>query len=130
MSERVDQLFAGEPPPPPIDAAARITTLRRTLGIAIALDVLGIPCWTSVPGAVLTLWVWMGTEADRARIVNGEYLEEDAAAIMALRRWASLALVFCVLSMLLQIFLLSTSFYERLWGSITVALRHMANGLF
>ena len=130
MSERVDQLFAGEPPPPPIDATARIVHLRRTLFLGIVLDVLGIPCWTSVPGAVLTLWVWMATDGDRARIANGEYLDEDAAVILRLHKWASMALALCVLSMVLQIFLLSTSFYERLWGSVMVALRHVANGLF
>ena len=129
MSDKVDALFDGEPTPPPEAAGPRIQTLRRTLTIAIALDVLGIPCWTSVPGALLTLWVWLSTDTDIARIEAGAYRDEDAATILQLRQWATWALVLCVGCLVIQIALLTTSFYERFWGSLTIAMQHLANGM-
>ena len=126
MSDKVDALFSGElPTRTPIEAKKRLTRLHRTLSIAIVLDILGLPCWTSVPGAALTLWVWLATDADLIRIEIGEYSDEDAAFLMRIRRYASIALVFCVVSLVLQIFLLSTSFYQRFWGSISVAVQHL-----
>jgi len=126
MSDKVDALFAGElPTQTPIEAKKRLLRLHRTLWIAIVLDVLGLPCWTSVPGAALTLWVWLATDADLVRIEAGDYSDADAAFLMKIRRYASIALVFCVASLVLQIFLLSTAFYQRFWGSISVALQHL-----
>ena len=126
MSDRVDALFSGElPSRTPIEAQQRLRRLRRTLSIAIVLDILGLPCWTSVPGAALTLWVWLATDSDLMRIEVGEYSDEDAALLMKIRRYSSIALVFCVISLVTQIFLLSTTFYQRFWGSIAVAIQHL-----
>jgi len=129
MSDKVDALFAGEDPHQPMSASPRIQKLKRTLTIAIVLDVLGLPCWTSVPGAIMTLWVWMSTESDVARVEAGEYSDQEAAALMQLRSYAALALVFCVVCLILQIFLLSTQFYTRFWGSISVAVNHLWQGV-
>lgn len=126
MSDKVDALFSGElPTRTPIEAKKRLTRLNRTLSIAIVLDILGLPCWTSVPGAALTLWVWLATDADLMRIEVGEYSDEDAALLMRIRRYASIALIFCVISLVVQIVLLSTTFYQRFWGSISVAIQHL-----
>ena len=126
MSDKVDALFSSEiPTRTPIEDRKRLTRLHRTLWIAIVLDILGVPCWTSVPGAALTLWVWLATDADLTRIEAGEYSDDDAAFLMKIRRYATGALVFCVASLILQIFLLSSTFYERFWGSISVALQHI-----
>ncbi len=126
MSEKVDALFSGElPTRTPIEAKKRLTRLHRTLSIAIVLDILGLPCWTSVPGAALTLWVWLATDADLMRIEVGEYSDEDSAFLMKIRRYASYALIFCVISLVIQIILLSTTFYQRFWGSISVAIQHL-----
>jgi hypothetical protein len=127
MSDKVDALFSGELPPAAPNTGNRTLRLQRVLYIAIALDVLGIPCWTSVPGAVLTLWVWLSTDTDMSRIENGEYTDAEAVSLMRLRRITSWALTFCVCSLVVQIALLSTTFYERFWGSITVAIQHMLN---
>ncbi|MGB0638425.1 MAG: hypothetical protein ACPGTU_03765 [Myxococcota bacterium] len=127
MSDKVDALFSGTLPPTAPDTGNRILRLRRVLYIAIALDVLGIPCWTSVPGAVLTLWVWLSTDTDIGRIENGEYTDAEANSLMKIRRITSWTLTFCVCSLVVQISLLSTTFYERFWGSITVAIQHMLN---
>ncbi len=130
MSDKVDALFSSDiPTRTPVEARQRLMRLNRTLWIAIVLDVLGVPCWTSVPGAALTLWVWLATDADLNRIEAGEYSDADAAFLMKIRRYATAALVFCVASLVLQIFLLSSSFYERFWGSISVALQHIWQGI-
>jgi hypothetical protein len=127
MSDKVDALFSGDLPPTSADTGNRILRLRRVLYIAIGLDVLGIPCWTSVPGAVLTLWVWLSTDTDVSRIEHGEYSDVEANSLMKLRRITSWALTFCVCSLVVQISLLSTTFYERFWGSIAVAIQHLLN---
>ena len=56
MSVKVDALFAGDDPEGPTPAPPRILRLKKLLAIAIVLDILGLPCWTSVPGAIMTLW--------------------------------------------------------------------------
>ena len=129
MSEKVDALFSSEIPiRTPVEARQRLVRLYQTLWVAIWLNVLGIPCWTSVPGAALTLWVWLSTDTDMARVDAGEYADSDAAFLMKIRRYATAALGFCVASLVLQIFLLSSSFYERFWGSIAVAIQHIWQG--
>ena len=75
-----------------------------------------------MPGAALTLWAWLATDAELPRIEDGEYSQDDAAKLIGLRRLASGALVLCVITLILQIYLLNTRFYERLWGSMMVVL--------
>jgi len=128
MSQKVDALFSGDDVHQPTSASPRIHRLKQTLTIAIILDILGLPCWTSVPGAILTLWVWMSTETDVARIEAGEYSDREAAEVTRLRTYASMALLLCVVCLILQIFLLSTNFYTRFWGSISVAIDHVWQG--
>jgi hypothetical protein len=70
---------------------------------------LGIPCWTGVPGAALTLWAWLEADAQMAAIKAGLYNSDDAATLIRLRSFSAWALGFCVVSLLLQIYLLSTS---------------------
>jgi hypothetical protein len=122
MSEKVDALFSGDPPAPPEPAEPKLRTIRGTLWVGIPLVILGVPCWTSVPGAVLTLWAWLATDAELPRIEAGEYTQEDAGKLLGLRRRASQALLLCVVTLVIQIVLLGTRFYERLWGSTLVAL--------
>lgn len=115
---KVDALFAGEPPPPPEDATARIRQLRQLLWVALPLVLLGIPCCTGVPGAILTMWAWLVADEQMARVENGEFGADDAATIMRLRAVARGAMVVCVVSLIIQIFLLSTPFYEALWQQV------------
>ena len=122
MSEKVDALFDGDPPVAPTPAEPRLRSIRGILWVGIPLVVIGVPCWTSVPGAALTLWAWLATDAELPRIEDGEYSQDDAAKLIVLRRLASGALVLCVITLILQIYLLNTRFYERLWGSTMVVL--------
>jgi hypothetical protein len=122
---KVDALFAGEPPPPPEDANARILQLRQLLWVALPLVLLGIPCCTGVPGAMLTMWAWLVADEQMTRVENGEYKAEDAATIMRLRAVARGAMVVCVVSLIIQIFLLSTPFYEALWQQVASVIARL-----
>ncbi len=114
--EKVDALFAGEPPPPPIEAAPKLKLIRSALIVAAPLDLLGVFCWTGVPGAALTLWAWLQADGEMARIEAGEYDSDDAAAMMRLRVVSGWLLGFCVLSLLLQARLLTASVFNLLSG--------------
>ena len=114
---RVDALFAGEPPKPPTPAGPVLRKMRWLLAVAIPLDAAGILCWTGVPGAALTVWAWLVADAELARIEAGEYDSADAGRLQALRTLAAWTLGFCVLSLVVQIYLLSSDFYTRIWGA-------------
>ena len=123
---RVDALFSGEPARPTVPAGPRIRQLSLVLAVAVPLDLLGIPCWTGVPGAILTLWAYLSADAEMARIEAGTYSGEDAARLLRLRSIATWALYFCVASFLGQAWLLSTQFYTSmlaaLWNGIVGVL--------
>lgn len=123
--DKVEALFAGEPPPPPAEAGARIRRLLWLLGVAIPLDVLGIPCCTGVPGAALTIWAWLAVDVEIARVEAGDYGSEDAAIFMRLRSITRWAMVFCVGSLIMQIMLFYTPFYARWWSLISAVLRRL-----
>jgi hypothetical protein len=128
MSDKVDALFEGDPPVEPVAAAPKLRSIRGILWVGTPLVLLGLPCWTSVPGAVLTLWAWLATDAELPRIEAGEYSEADAVQLLRLRRQASWTLILCVLTLILQVFLLNTRFYERLWGSMIVVVDTLRAG--
>ncbi len=111
---KVDALFEGEPPAPPPDPGPALRRLRVLLAVAIPLDLLGIPCWTGVPGAVLTLWAWLRADAEAARVREGAYDDDLAADFLRLRAWAAWALGFSILSLVVQAWLLTTPFYALL----------------
>ena len=115
MSSNVDALFSGEPQKRPVDVSARMRRIKRILWFAVPLDLLGIPFWTGVPGAILTLWAWLATDAEVARIEAGDYAHTDAMRLLTLRRITFWALLFSVVSLIVQSWLLSTPFYLRLW---------------
>jgi hypothetical protein len=115
MSSNVDALFAGEPHKKPVDVSDRIRRIKRILLFAVPLDLFGIPFWTGVPGAILTLWAWLATDAEVARIEAGDYAHTDAMRLLTLRRITFWALLFSVVSLIVQSWLLSTPFYLVLW---------------
>ena len=125
MSDRVDALFSGNLPEPNANHEARLQRLNQTAWAAIALNILGIPCWTSVPGAALTLWVWFATDPDSIDGVDDAAPPAIREQFDQIRRRANVALTLCIAALLVQIILLSTSFYERLWGAAGALVRQL-----
>ena len=115
---RVDALFLGDPPPPLLDARPARRFLHRVLWIAIPLDVLAIPLWTGVPGALMTLWAWLRADAEVRQVEEGRYSDEDARELLRLRRISMVALIFVLASFAVQIWLFTkpayTNFYRGL----------------
>ena len=116
MSEKVDALFAGEPPPVLRNAQPRLRRIRRALLAALPLTVLGVLCWTGVPGAGIALWAWYQADEEVTHIEDDRYSSEDAAAILLVRRQAGWLLALAVLSLVVQVYLLTTPFYTVLWS--------------
>lgn len=116
-SPKVDALFAGDAPTP-ADNRPAIGRLRWLLGLAIPMNVLGVLCWTGVPGAALTLWAWLLADDEAARVRAGEVEGEDGETVLRLRGLAAWNLGLCVVSLLVQAWLLTTSFYELLLARV------------
>lgn len=107
---RVDALFGGEPALPPLDPAPRLRRLAVLLAVAIPLDLLGITCFTGVPGAALTLWAYLSADSEQALVQAGRYPDAlSAARLGRLRQVALWAMVFTVCSLVLQIVLFTTT---------------------
>ena len=115
---RVDALFAGEPPEPPLEGAGIRRKIRHILWVAIPLDLMAIPLWTGVPGALLTLWAWLLADAESRRVEDGCYDEQDSAAILGLRRISKAALIFTLLSFVVQVWLLTKPAYVESYRGI------------
>ncbi len=103
-----------DPPPFPDVPGSKLHWIRRLLWVAIPLDLLGVLCCTSVPGAVLTLVAWSVADGELARVGSGDLPLDEAPRLSRYKRISLAALVFCVLSFLLQIILLSNGTY-RAW---------------
>lgn len=92
MSDTVDALFGGSPAP--VD---RLRGLRRLLWVAGILDLLGPFCFLSVPGALLTLWVWQRADEEMARGEADGSATDPArrlrTAAFALLTWSMIAMV-------------------------------------
>ncbi len=122
---RVDALFAGEPLPPPAEAAPRIRRLRVVLGVALPLNLFGVFCWTGVPGAALTLYAWLLADGEVARVEAGEYASDDASQLLRIRTVAAWMLGLCVVLLMGQIWLLNTTFYNRFYDRLFFFLRDL-----
>ena len=110
---RVDELFGGEPALPPLDPAPRLRRLVLILVVAIPLDLLGITCFTGVPGAVLTLVAYLSADSEQALVDAGRYPDEATALRLArIRRVALWAMAVTICSLVVQIVLFTmTNFY-------------------
>jgi hypothetical protein len=116
----VDALFSGEPPPELLDGSTARRGVIRILWLAVPLDLLAIPLWTGVPGALLTLWAWLRADQAAKEVEAGRYSEEDATSLLKLKRLVGWAMAFILLSLLVQTWLLSkpayTESYRGLWA--------------
>ena len=115
---RVDALFTGDPPLPRVDVSAGLKRITLLLVFALPLDGLGLLCWTTVPGALLTIWAWLAADELMALVDADQVDEPDAGRERSDRRVAGLALGLTALSMILQLWLLSTDFYRVIFGLI------------
>lgn len=120
---RVEVLFGGEPPAPLVDPAPRLRRLTWLLAVAIPLDLLGVTCFTGVPGAFLTLWAYLLADAETAQVSAGRYPEGDASArARRLRTVAAWAMAFTIVSFVVQIGLFWWGFYDVFYRPVLVRL--------
>jgi hypothetical protein len=106
----VDDLFSGGAKAPPI--ADNLARIWRFLVFATPLNLFGFACFTSVPGAFLTLWAWQLAEEEVARVESGALPAERGASVRAARGYAFGMLVFVCFSLLGQIVLYSLGLYD------------------
>ncbi len=112
---KADDLFAGNAPPAlPPDP---VPGIQRMLMIALPMTFFGpLVCVTSVPGALLTLWVWYRADEELARVESGALPGQWDARVRTLRRQAFAALSAASMLMMLQLALLSLGVYQGLIG--------------
>ena len=108
MSERTDELFDDAPP------SSRIRWVKRLLWVALPLDLFGVVCCTSVPGAGLTLAAWALADSELARVESGHLPVEVTPELTRLKRFSLGLLVLCGFSFILQAVLLTNGTYEAL----------------
>ena len=110
---KVDALFDGEPPLPPLDPSPRLRRITLLLVVAAPLDLLGITCFTGVPGAALTLVAYLQADAEQALVDAGRYpSDQHVARLVRVRRLALWLMVFTLISLALQVVLfVGTNFY-------------------
>lgn len=113
---RVDALFDGEPALPALDPAPRLRRITLLLLVAIPLDLLGVTCFTGVPGALLTLWAYLSADAEQALVDAGRYPEGAMVRRLGrLRAVALWAMVLTITLLVVQIVLFTTTdFYGML----------------
>ncbi|MDP2312988.1 MAG: hypothetical protein Q8P41_08790 [Pseudomonadota bacterium] len=109
----VDDLFspegAVEPPPPD-----RLRRIERLLAVALPLNVLGVFCFTGVPGALLALVGWQLADEEVARVESGALAPEKGPRARRMRGFAFGQLGFALLSLALQASLFGMGFYDGL----------------
>lgn len=119
----MDVLFGGEPPAPLVDPAPRLRRLAWLLAVAVPLDLLGVTCFTGVPGAFLTLWAYLLTDAEEAQVAAGRYPEGTAVAqVRRLRTVAVWAMAFTIVSFVVQIGLFWWGFYDVFYRPVLARL--------
>jgi len=109
LSNRVDNLFTGSEPE---QRPAQSGWIIALLVIAVPLDLLGVLSCTSVPGAAMTLFAWWLVDREMALLESGVIHVESAPKLNRLKQITLGTLAFCGISLVFQIVLLSTGFYE------------------
>jgi hypothetical protein len=94
----------------------------RLLLLSLPLHLLGVPCWTGVPGALLTLWAYLLVDGQMHHLDAGALPVESLARLERVKRRATGLLLFSVASFLLQAWLLSHG-VGPLWASLLLALQ-------
>ncbi|MCB9759415.1 MAG: hypothetical protein H6739_06210 [Alphaproteobacteria bacterium] len=110
MAWKVNRLFGKENDP---GRAARIRLITTLLVVAVPLDLGGVLCCTSLPGAALTMIAWQLADNELARVEEGTLQVSVAPRLHRLRQLALWLLVWCTVTFALQIYLLTSGTYER-----------------
>ncbi len=109
---RVDDLFTGVGPDP-----ARLGRSRMVLWLlllALPLNLAGLFCCTLVPGTLITLWAWSIAKRELAILEHGELPVQESLRLARLDRFARIMLAFCGVLLAVQVYLLTTGFYQGL----------------
>jgi hypothetical protein len=127
MSEKLDDLFGGEPGFPV--RRSRIKWVRRLQYWGLPMVFLGllgcvgypwfVLTWLSVPGAGLVLASWLMADADLARVESGHLGVELGPDLEKYRKVALIALVLSAGSFLLQMNFLVDGTYEAWLTELT-----------
>ncbi len=117
-----DDLFGGSGPPDGPPPSARLDRARRWLWLALVLDALGPFCFTSVPGALLTLWAWQAADEELARVESGNLPAALEGPARNVRRLAWGLAAFCAVSMTFQMMLFWIGFYDAVLALIIGAI--------
>ena len=108
----VDDVFSAERPPAPV--RDRLDRAARLLAVALPLNVLGVACFTGVPGAVLALVAWHIADEEVLRVESGALPAERGVRARRVRGLGFAMLVFAIGSLILQIVLFGAGFYQAL----------------
>jgi hypothetical protein len=121
MSEKLDDLFGGEPGFP--ERKSRLGWVRVLLWLGSVLVALGmVGCvgypyfvltWLSVPGAAMVLWGWTLADSDLSRVESGHLGFELGPELQKYRKWALVVLVLAAISFVVQMNYLLDGTYEQ-----------------
>lgn len=104
-----DELFSSEAPRPVAD---RLTKATVILGIAVPLNLLGVTCFTGVPGAILSIWGWYIAEEELQRVEVGALPADREKAARRVRTFGFTQLGIASVSLLAQLVLFGIGFYD------------------
>lgn len=104
-----DDLFSSEAPAPVRDRLARATMV---LAFAAPLVLLGVTCFTSVPGAVLSLVGWQMADEEVARVESGALPVDRLPTARRVRAFGFALVVLSGLLFLVQIWFFAKGWYD------------------
>ncbi|MFN7147753.1 MAG: hypothetical protein ACK4YP_28545 [Myxococcota bacterium] len=124
-----DDLFSSEAPAPVRDRLARATMV---LAFATPLVLLGVTCFTSVPGAVLALVGWQMADEEVARVESGALPLDRLPTARRVRAAGFSLVVLSGVLFLVQIWFFTQGWYDpvaALIGSIVAGVVDLVRGL-
>lgn len=113
MANPVDEVFGGGDAPE--SPKSPLPRLRRLLGLATLLNFAGPCCFTGVPGALLSIWVWTRADETVVLVENGALPESERGAALRLKNLAFSTMGTAALLILVQLLLFAYGVYEALF---------------
>ena len=106
-----DELFSTEVARPVTDRLKKATWI---LGIAAPLNLMGVFCFTGVPGAMLSIWGWNIAEEELHRVEVGALPAEREHRARWVRAFGFAQIGIATVSLLVQLVLFGIGFYDGL----------------